>query len=100
MASLKAQTQGTTAGESYTLKFDVKCSKFLVKNLSGGTIHVCFGEYNEDDSVTIPEDSAQVLIRNELPSLKNDNYTDTICVKADAASDIGVEVQCLKFIEV
>lgn len=101
MGSLKIDRQATTASEVLTFMFDVRCSKFLIKNLSGGVIHVTFNDkYSDENSIYIPEDTAQVIIRNELTNLKNYNYTDTICVKPEATSNIGVEVQCLKFVEV
>lgn len=59
----------TLAGTSTEFEFSVKGRKFLVKNLSNADILVNFEDItndNEDTSILIPSQVAQVVLMNEI----------------------------------
>lgn len=59
----------TLDGTSTEFEFDVRGTKFLVKNLSDDDILVNFEDItseNEDDSILIPSQIAQVVLMNEI----------------------------------
>lgn len=68
MAFLKVQRK-TLAGSSTEFEFPVKGTKFLVKNLSDAECYVNFEAItneNEDTSILIPAQIAQVVLANEI----------------------------------
>ena len=59
----------TLDGSSTEFEFSVKGRKFLVKNLSNADIYVNFEDItndNEDTSILIPSQVAQVVLMNEI----------------------------------
>lgn len=93
MVQVKRMT--TTADANITFSFDVLGFEFLVKNLTDDDILVCLGDtYNEDVSILIPAETAQVITVNKKIHLLVDGTKD-ITIKPVATSDRGVEVQCL-----
>lgn len=73
-------------------KFDVSCTRFLVKNLTDDAIYACLGEvFDEDCSAVILSGMSEYLEVNE----KLENPTTSIVIKAKKAGDI--EVQALTY---
>lgn len=74
-------------------EFSVKGTKFLVKNLSDADIYVNFENItndNEDTSILIPSQVAQVVLMNEISHFG----FDKIYVKGAGTGDVEVQVVC------
>lgn len=92
--NLQVSILDTTVGGDSVASFDVKGFKFLVTNNTDGNIRVTLGdEYDENNSLVIPSESARVIVPHEFYNLNM--LTDTLTVHAESASTKGVEVQCL-----
>ena len=75
-------------------KFDVKAYDFLVKNLTGSDIFVCFDKFEENQNIKIPSFMSQVITMNT--NHKDTRYcTDTLQIKSSEEGE--VEVQCLTY---
>lgn len=88
MANLKVQRK-TLTGDSTAFTFDVVGLKFLVKNMSSHDCLVNFdpiASSNEDTSILIPKDVAQLVLTNE----HGPNGSKTIYVKG--TGDVEVQV--------
>ncbi len=73
-------------------KFDVSCTRFLVKNLTEDAIYACLGEvFDEDCSAVILSGMSEYLEVNE----KIENPTTSIMIKSKVDGDI--EVQALTY---
>jgi trans-2-enoyl-CoA reductase len=73
----------------------VKGSKFLVKNFTDGDIKVAF-DSEDETGILIPGNAAQVCIIGESSGYGL-YVRDTVYVTAEASSEKGVEVQCLRW---
>lgn len=73
-------------------KFDVSCTRFLIKNLAEDAIYACLGEvFDEDCSAVILSGMSEYLEVNE----KLENPTTSIMIKSKVDGDI--EVQALTY---
>ncbi len=94
MAKQKVIRQATVENKDNIFKFDVVGYKFLVKNFTAADVLVGFNEDDEDsEKILIPAEYAQIVMTNEVPTLKLG--TDTVIITPGATSTKGVEVQCL-----
>lgn len=83
----------TLVGTSTEFTFNVKGTKFLVKNFSTGNIYVNFEPItndNENTSIKIPKDIAQVVLSNEYHG--NTLKADTLYIKG--TGEVEVQVIC------
>lgn len=86
----------TTAGGTLIYEFDVLGYRFIVKNFTDGDVYASLKEgATKDESILIPAGCAQVLLENELATYGS--AVSTVQIIADAASEKGVEVQCIRY---
>lgn len=84
--------KNVVANTTTEFKFDVSCTKFLVKNLTDDFIYACLGdEFDENSSSIILSGMSEYLEINE----KLENPTTSITIRAKVAGDI--EVQALTY---
>lgn len=93
----KLVKKATIAG-TIECKFDVMGRKFLVKNFTPNNIEVRFSK-DDPNPITIPEDTAQLCTYKEDEAWWSSMMTDTVYIASEAASEEGVEVQCLAWSE-
>lgn len=75
-------------------KFDVKAYDFLVKNLTGSDIFVCFDSFDENKNIKIPSLMSQIITMNT--NHKDTRYsTDILQIRSSEEGE--VEVQCLTY---
>lgn len=86
--------KSVTASAVTEFKFDVKSYDFLVKNLTGDDILVCFNEFDENANIKIPTMMSQIITQNVV-NKKSSYATDTIQVKSSGEGE--VEIQCLTY---
>lgn len=92
--NLKLIRKNITANTVEEFEFDVPGYEFLVKNNNDFDIFVGFEDSDDTDKmIKIPEESAQVCIRNK--STGPNNSSKYVYVYAESAGE--VEVQCIKF---
>lgn len=86
----------TTAQGTIIFEFDTTGYEFLVKNFTDGDVYASPREgATKENSVLIPAGCAQVLLINIHTS--NDSGSSVVQIIADAASEKGVEVQCIRY---
>lgn len=91
MSKQKVIRKTLLANEPTTFKFDVRGSKFLIKNFSQSSIYVTLEEtskVNKDASIKINSGYSQIVFINDNMSI--DNTSDIITIE----SLTGGEVEC------
>lgn len=88
--------QPTSSENAMKFEFNIKGSKFLVKNFTDGDIYVGLGESMEKETmILIPAATSQICMIQELGTPWS--QTDVVTIIPTATSEKGVEVQCLKW---
>ena len=88
---MRVQRKAVTANTAVSFVFGSVGSRFLVKNLTGGSITV--GILGQE--VLIPGGCAQLIVTRLEPPITD--LTDMLTVTAAVTDSTGVEIQCLDY---
>lgn len=89
MSKIRMFVRATTEQDgTMVCNFEQKGYIFLVKNFTAGDIYVGLEGCEKEESILIPSETAQTIAIGP---------TQKIQVITDAASEKGVEIQCIRY---